>query len=274
MSAARIISHMPMMSVKKTSIAVGTLLLPIVMALTNAHAAPISLQHATLTTDEIHTLNAKDGTAAKAQESTAQPTGSSASAQVLLPPVSAADSKVPMINASPGSKIPAQDMDQEDEDESDLGHSYDQNSNQQSSNPVTDGMPQEQPGDTTDMADPQRIIDDGMQPSAVGNQQLDPAIIASWTEKVELLERENIALRDRLKLGETDKLNDIRVDAVTRIHENVLRERVAELEKELDKMHFQQGADSESSSGDDLASAVKGAIPAPPKPGSMSRNHP
>ena len=102
--------------------------------------------------------------------------------------------------------------------------------------------------------------------SSVANQKdIDPEILKSWSEKLEVLERENIALRDRLQNQEPDKMADIKVDVVTQIHENVLRERVAELEKQLDKLHMQQEpANSGDMKPEDVAKAVKGAIPPPP----------
>ncbi len=58
-----------------------------------------------------------------------------------------------------------------------------------------------------------------------------------WSMQLEALERENQAMREKLHVGESDSLSDIKVDAVAQIHENVLRERIAELEKEIDKLN-------------------------------------
>lgn len=54
-----------------------------------------------------------------------------------------------------------------------------------------------------------------------------------WSEKVILLEQENKALRGELAQTKADPLQDIRVDAVAKIKEQVLRERIIELEKEV-----------------------------------------
>jgi hypothetical protein len=54
-----------------------------------------------------------------------------------------------------------------------------------------------------------------------------------WNEKLGLLEQENIALRDKASKNKEDPLRDIRVDAVAAIKEQVLRDRIVELEKEL-----------------------------------------
>lgn len=54
-----------------------------------------------------------------------------------------------------------------------------------------------------------------------------------WSEKVILLEQENKALRGELANTKADPLQDIRVDAVAKIKEQVLRERIIELEKEV-----------------------------------------
>jgi hypothetical protein len=62
----------------------------------------------------------------------------------------------------------------------------------------------------------------------------------AWAAQLQILERENQALRSKLQMNETDHLSDIKVDAVAKIHEEVLRDRVAQLEKELDKLSMQK----------------------------------
>lgn len=62
----------------------------------------------------------------------------------------------------------------------------------------------------------------------------------AWAAQLQILERENQALRNKLQLNETDRLSDIKVDAVAKIHEEVLRDRVAQLEKELDRLSMQK----------------------------------
>ena len=63
----------------------------------------------------------------------------------------------------------------------------------------------------------------------------------AWSEEIQVLERENQALRERLHINETDKLSDIKIDAVSQIHEEVLRAKLNELEKTLDKLNMKKG---------------------------------
>jgi polyhydroxyalkanoate synthesis regulator phasin len=65
----------------------------------------------------------------------------------------------------------------------------------------------------------------------------------AWAEEMQMLERENASLRDRLQANMADPLADIKVDAVTQIREDVLRARVVELERELDKLHMNHDGD-------------------------------
>jgi hypothetical protein len=74
--------------------------------------------------------------------------------------------------------------------------------------------------------------------TAVDTGAVRPEQARAWAEELQLLERENQALRAKLHLNEADPLADIKVDAVTQIREDVLRARVVELEKELDKLHM------------------------------------
>lgn len=60
----------------------------------------------------------------------------------------------------------------------------------------------------------------------------------AWSQQVEILETENQILRQKLRIQQNDPLKDIKVDAVSQIHENVLRDRVAELEKEVDRLQM------------------------------------
>ena len=74
------------------------------------------------------------------------------------------------------------------------------------------------------------------------------------TMEVQVLEQENQALRKKLGLGETDPLKDIKVDAVSQIHEDVLRGRIAELEKEISRMGMKNNKE-------DLPEKTKNPLP-------------
>ena len=98
-------------------------------------------------------------------------------------------------------------------------------------------------------------------------------ITAQWSEKLEILEQENIALRDKLQVVKPDNLSDIRMDVVTKIREDVLRARVGELEQEVNKLHMDKEKESETASAVPpvKASALTSkdqAIP-PPPPGKI-----
>ena len=86
-----------------------------------------------------------------------------------------------------------------------------------------------------------------------------------WSDQIEVLERENIALREKLHLNETDRFSDIRVDAVAQIHEEVLRARVAELEKEIDKLHMKHDGALPQKTSTDILSSLK----IPPTPAQL-----
>jgi hypothetical protein len=80
------------------------------------------------------------------------------------------------------------------------------------------------------------------------NQVLNPvdtdlAQPKEWSNVMEVLETENIALRDKLRLKDTDKLSDIRVDAVSHIREQALRNRISDLEKQIDTLQTKSDAD-------------------------------
>lgn len=78
----------------------------------------------------------------------------------------------------------------------------------------------------------------GSEAASSSTSYLDPNIgnyERAWSMQIQALEAENQALRQRAQLGVTDPLKDIKVDAVAQIHEEVLRDRISELEKELDK---------------------------------------
>ena len=100
-------------------------------------------------------------------------------------------------------------------------------------------------------------------------------LVNAWEEKLEILERENIALRDKLHLKDNDKLNDIKVDAITQIREDVLHARVLELEKQLDKMRMEEDPNNNSDATKttkevtlkDVTKAIQNALPPPPPPG-------
>ena len=56
--------------------------------------------------------------------------------------------------------------------------------------------------------------------------------------QLQALEQENQALRQKVGMNETDRLSDIKIDAVSQIHEDVLRARIAELENQMNKMNM------------------------------------
>lgn len=82
-----------------------------------------------------------------------------------------------------------------------------------------------------------------------------------WSEKVILLEQENKALRGELANTKADPLQDIRVDAVAKIKEQVLRERIIELEKEV--LEAQNKA-REAALNEAAKKAADGALVPPP----------
>lgn len=79
-----------------------------------------------------------------------------------------------------------------------------------------------------------------------------------WNEKLGLLEQENIALRDKVSKNKEDPLRDIRVDAVAAIKEQVLRDRIIELEKEL---LAQQAKAKENTLSEAAKNAAANAMP-------------
>lgn len=209
--------------------------------------APLSMAHATLKSSEIPTSVDNSALAAPASSGTSSP---------IAHDVAHVDSDLQSAQKleHPASDSLAQDMAQDAIKEK----------------AVADKDALVPPEDDGIKRETNAQLDQPMQPSSVGNSSdMDPKVIQSWTDKLEILERENIALRDKLQLKDTDKLSDIKVDAVAQIHENVLRDRVAELEKELDKLHMQQDPNNapDQPKADDLAKAVKGAIPPPPPAG-------
>lgn len=102
-------------------------------------------------------------------------------------------------------------------------------------------------------------------------------LIKQWEDKLEILEKENIALRDKLQFKDTDKLSDIKVDTVNQIREDVLRARVIELEKQLDKMRMEgdpnNSPDVTKPINSDAAKTIqKAATPVPPPPPSSGKS--
>lgn len=97
-------------------------------------------------------------------------------------------------------------------------------------------------------ADDQYVFDDGtridphhatpMQMTPVDSGSITPEMARIWAENLQQLEKENQVLRAKLGMKDTDPLSDIKVDVVEKIREEVLRARVIELEKELDKLHM------------------------------------
>jgi hypothetical protein len=65
-----------------------------------------------------------------------------------------------------------------------------------------------------------------------------PETMHAWEKQLEILEQENQALRQKLRLSVDDPLRDIEVDAVSTIHEDVLRARITELEQQIDKLNM------------------------------------
>lgn len=82
-----------------------------------------------------------------------------------------------------------------------------------------------------------------------------------WSEKVILLEQENKALRGELAHTKADPLQDIRMDAVAKIKEQVLRERIIELEREV--LEAQSKA-REAALNDAAKKAADAALAPPP----------
>jgi BMFP domain-containing protein YqiC len=82
-----------------------------------------------------------------------------------------------------------------------------------------------------------------------------------WAVKFDMVERENIALHDKLRALGADGLGDIRVDAVAQIENDSLRKRIAELEKQIDDLR-QQAADKNKIGGKDVIKS-----PSDPKSG-------
>ena len=65
-----------------------------------------------------------------------------------------------------------------------------------------------------------------------------PETAKAWAMQLQALEQENQALRQKVGMNETDRLSDIKIDAVSQIHEDVLRARIAELENQMNKMNM------------------------------------
>ncbi len=65
---------------------------------------------------------------------------------------------------------------------------------------------------------------------------LERTLLEEWAEKMSLLEKENIALRNKMRAEiDTDKLQDLRVDPMAKIREDALRRKVEELQEEVQK---------------------------------------
>ncbi len=85
----------------------------------------------------------------------------------------------------------------------------------------------------------------------------------SWIDRLSVLERENQALRARVNLAKTEPLADIKSDPIAKIREDVLRQRITDLEKELERART-----GRSGLADQLPDiSPKGKIPMPMPPG-------
>lgn len=85
----------------------------------------------------------------------------------------------------------------------------------------------------------------------------------SWIDRLSVLERENQALRARVNLAKTEPLADIKADPIAKIREDVLRQRITDLEKELERART-----GRSGLADQLPDiSPKGKIPMPMPPG-------
>ncbi|MDD4616918.1 MAG: hypothetical protein PHW76_07405 [Alphaproteobacteria bacterium] len=82
-----------------------------------------------------------------------------------------------------------------------------------------------------------------------------------WIQQMQTLERENQALRERLQIKGTDRLNDIKVDVVSNIHEEVLRQRIEELERKVDKLGMRRDEELPQKSGSNLLDKEKSSKP-------------